>query len=139
MLKVQTEKFEGSQVYYFDPYNICPQDVYWDVFTDNNNGIKFYALSFGGSWWPNIYIVPVEMFSHEEPLIQAVQNLYLTPEGKSYQLEVVAGEVIQGEDVLDYLTEEDLFLTEEGFFVNMEDVQYCEIINCNDFRICFED
>jgi hypothetical protein len=125
---MKSEQFEGHGVYLIDPYQLHNSEV-----TD----IKYFAVSFGGSYWPNIYISPTEKYGHDEDFWQAIQNAYLTPEGKLYQITINEdGKRIQNGDVLDYLTEDDLHFSEEGFYVNMEDIEYFQEVDIADFQIC---
>jgi hypothetical protein len=126
MIKIKSEQFEGHNVYLIDPYGV-----------KDNEDVKFFAVSFGGSYWPNIYISPTESYGNDEDFWQAVQNAYMTPEGASYRITVdEEGKIIQDGDVLDYVTEDDLNYSEEGFYIHMEDIEYLQQVDINDFQIC---
>jgi hypothetical protein len=126
MIKMLNEQFEGQGVYLIDPYGL--KDV---------EGVTYYAVSFGGSYWPNVYVSPTESYGHEEDFWQAIQNACLTPEGASYRITIDEdGRIIQDGDVLDFVTEDDLNWSEEGFYIYMQDVEYFQQVDISDFQIC---
>lgn len=126
--KVEVNGWEDQSIFLHNPQGIDIED----------EDTVFFLTSFGGCAWPVLYIIPTDKYSMTEPFWQALQDLYTTKEGQSYQVHVKDDKFFYKDgDELDWLDYEafergediGLSFSEEGFMIYREDVEYISEIN----------
>jgi hypothetical protein len=124
---VQLKGYENASVFFLDPYKICPKEIFDEqVSGEEDHGVEFWLVSFGGSYFPIVYVTPVDVFSMEESLTQAMNNLYLSKEGAAYRIVKTDKGLVQGSDVVESFDEDDLIFSDEGFMIFPEDIALIE-------------
>lgn len=123
--RMYLKDYDGQSIFYWDPYELTNEVYEGKEFSSvlKDSELILYLVSFGGCAWPLYYVTPIERYNHDDTEFQAVQNLYLTPEGESYRVtQNDEGLYMVGDRVEDWVEDSDVIHSDEGFGIILEDV-----------------